>query len=152
MRRENPWIRIYCGCVALALALAGLVHFAALVGGETWLSALHAPPQMIAAYSAGDVMPYVVTSLIGVALIVAAFYLSGAVRYTPRLWLTTPALIVLSLIFWARGLILIPLVLMDQRWLIEVDAFGVVTSVICVLMAIGFTLALFQPVRRPSFR
>ncbi len=152
MRRENSWIRIYCGVVALALALAGLVHFAALVGGEAWLSAMHAPPALIAAYNSGDVLPYVTTGLIGVALIIAAFYVSGAVRITPRLPLTRAALIVLSLIFWARGLVLIPMWLLKFDWLIRPDVFGIASSVICCLMALGFTLALLEPSKRPSFR
>lgn len=141
-------VTLYCGAIALVVALGGVAHFAALLGGAGWLEAMHAPPQLIAAYLAGDPTPYITTGLIGLALLIAAFYLSGAAGLTPRLPLTVPALIVLSLIFWARGLVLIPMMLFGYEWLITADAFGIGSSLLCVLMAMGFTLGLMSALKK----
>lgn len=135
-------IKTYCFIVAITVILGGLAHGAALIGGKDWLVFLHAPPKLVEAYEQGALWPHLLTLAIMAALLIAAAYLLGAVGIGPRLWLMVPALITLSLIFIGRGLILIPLILLDKKWLIAADTFGIVSSALCVFMGSGFVVGL----------
>ena len=97
------------GWLALAACLslgAALLHLAAIVGGPAWYRALGAGERMARASERGDAFPAIVT--LGIALIVAAWaaYAASGAGLLPRLPLLRTALVAITLVYLARGMVL----------------------------------------------
>ncbi|MEG3087359.1 hypothetical protein [Sphingomonas sp. PB4P5] len=99
---RNPWL-LAGGLLSLVAALA---HLACILGGPEWYRAMGAGERMARLVAAGRIGPVVIT--LAIAMILAgfsAYALSGA-GMLPRLPLLRPALIGVTAVYLARGLIL----------------------------------------------
>lgn len=104
--RGTSWL--LCGAV-LSL-LAALLHVGVIVGGPDWYRFFGAPESYAVATQRGSLFPAFVTS--GIAAVLAlwsAFAASGA-GLIPRLPLLRTALVAITAIYLARGLLIIPVV------------------------------------------
>lgn len=117
--------------------LAALLHLACIAGGEEWYRFFGAGEEIALAAARGEVWPHLITACIALVLAIwAAFAFSGGGSIR-RLPLLRTALIVISAIYLARGLIIIPI------WIVEPQAvgpFGVWSSVIVLVYGIAYSL------------
>lgn len=104
--RGTPWL---LGGAALSFAAAAL-HIAMIFGGPEWYRFFGAGEQIATAAERGSLMPAAITSGIAILLTLWALYaLSGAGRVR-RLPLLRTGLVVISAIYLARGLLLVPVI------------------------------------------
>jgi hypothetical protein len=104
---RNPWL-LFGG---VASALAAVAHLVCIAGGSAWYRFLGAPPQVVRAVEFGAWRPAVFTMGIAAGLAIwAAYALSGAgvIRRLPLLRL---ALIGITAVYVARGLLFRPAML-----------------------------------------
>ena len=112
--RRNMWLV----AAGLLSATAALLHLVVIVGGPEYYRFFGAGEGMARAAEAGSMRPALIT--IGIALVLfawSAFAFSGA-RLIPRLPLLRTGLIAISFIYLARGLILLPILLL-RPWLMS---------------------------------
>lgn len=110
MRPHNPWL-IAGGCLSL---IAALLHVAIIVGGPDWYRFFGAGEQMARMAERGRWSPALIT--LGIAAILAtwsayAFAGAGLLR---RLPLMRTALVMITAIYLARGLLLGPVLLQSS--------------------------------------
>lgn len=103
----TPWL---LAGAALSL-LASLLHLGVIAGGPEWYRFFGAPEQYAIAASRGSIVPALVTSgIAGILAAWAAFAASGA-GLLPRLPLLRTALVAITVIYLARGALLVPAIL-----------------------------------------
>jgi hypothetical protein len=106
--RGTPWL---LAGAALSLA-AAVLHIAVIFGGPEWYRFFGAGEEIATAAERGSPMPAIITSGIAFLLMIWALYaLSGAGR-GPRLPLLRTGLVVITAIYLARGLLLVPVMLL----------------------------------------
>ena len=104
--RGKPWLR----AGAALSGLAALLHVAVIFGGPEWYRFFGAGEELAMAASRGEWFPAVVTAAIALVLAVwAVFALSGAGSIM-RLPLLRVALLGISAIYLARGLLIVPVI------------------------------------------
>lgn len=104
---RNPWL-VVGGCLSLA---AALLHVAVIVGGPDWYRFFGAGEAMAGAAEQGRWMPHLVTICIATLLTVWALYAFAGAGLIRRLPLMRTALVVITLIYLARGLLIIPIMI-----------------------------------------
>lgn len=144
------------GCASLGRVVHGraLLHLAIMVGGPAWYRFIGASEGMARLASAGSPYPASITAGIAAGLAVAACYgLSGAGILRPLPWLR-PVLGLIAVVFFARGLLGVPVVLLGSgpylaelrsRWL-----FMVVTSLVCLAVGMGYIVGAAHAGRSPT--
>jgi hypothetical protein len=105
--KRNPWL-IVGGCLSLA---AALLHLAVIGGGPDWYRFFGAGEEMARAAEQGRWMPHLLTIGIAAVLTVWALYAFAGAGLIRRLPLMRTALVVISLIYLARGLLIIPIMM-----------------------------------------
>ena len=129
----SRWL-IIGGWLSLA---ASLLHVAVIFGGPEWYRFFGAGEEIAQAAERGSWMPAIMTTGIAIVLAIwAAYAFSGAGKLA-RLPLLRTGLAVISAIYLARGLALIPLHLCKPEL---TDSFTVWSSLI--VLAYGFAYAL----------
>ena len=104
--RGTPWL---LAGAALSLA-AAVLHIAVIFGGPAWYRFFGAGEEIATAAERGSSMPAIITSGIATLLMLWGLYaLSGAGRLR-RLPLLKTALVLITTIYLARGLLLVPVV------------------------------------------
>ena len=110
MTRRNPWL-IVGGSLSLA---AALLHLAVIAGGPDWYRFFGAGEGMARAAARGSLMPAVITlGIAGILAIWAAYAFAGA-GVIRRLPLMRTALVVISAIYLARGMLILSPSASDQ--------------------------------------
>jgi hypothetical protein len=104
---RNPWL-IVGGCLSLA---AALLHVGVIVGGPDWYRFFGAGEAMARAAEQGRWMPHLVTICIAALLTVWALYAFAGAGLFRRLPLMRIALVLITLIYLARGLLIIPIMM-----------------------------------------
>jgi hypothetical protein len=104
---RNPWL-VAGGCLSLA---AALLHVAVTVGGPDWYRFFGAGEEMARAAEQGRWMPHLITLGIVALLTVWALYAFAGAGLFRRLPMMRTALVVISLIYLARGLLIIPIMM-----------------------------------------
>lgn len=105
--RGNSWL-VVGGCLSL---LASLLHIAVIAGGPDWYRFFGAGEGMARMAERGLWQPAVMTIGIATVLAIWALYaFAGAGRF-PRLPLMRTALVLISGIYLARGLLIIPILI-----------------------------------------
>lgn len=100
---------------ATGLVAGAVVHLTAWLGGPRWMAALGAPPSIVASAAAGS-WPALLGTLAIVALLIGlALCCFLAAARTARSALLRPILALASVIFVARGLLVVPFVVAGQR-------------------------------------
>lgn len=132
---------------ACGSALAALFHLACIVIGERWYRLMGAGEQMATLAAAGHPYPMLITSAISLVLLVWSCYaLSGAGLIRP-LPLRKTALVLISLVLLARGL-LFPLLM--PAFPGNSMTFWYLSSAICVLLGSCFAIGSWQSWQRLS--
>ena len=101
MKAGSAWLTA-AACLSLAAALA---HLAIIAGGPDWYRAMGAGERMARAAERGHAYPALATAAVALILVGwAAFAASGA-GLIVRLPLLRPALVAITLIYLARGMV-----------------------------------------------
>ena len=126
---------------ACGSALAALLHLACIVLGERWYRLMGAGEQMAKLAAAGHPYPIVVTLAISLMLLIWTCYaLSGAGVIQPLPLLKT-ALVLISLVLLARGL-LFPLLM--PAFPGNSITFWYLSSAVCLLLGGCFAIGSWQ--------
>lgn len=91
--------------------LAATLHLAVIAGGPDWYRYFGAGEEMALAAERGAVMPALVTFGIAVILALWGLYAFSGAGLVRRIPLLRPALVGITTIYLARGLLIVPLVI-----------------------------------------
>lgn len=126
---------------AILSAIAAAIHLGIIVGGPAWYRFFGAGERFATASAAGRWYPAVVT--FGIAAVLASwsgYALSGAGVITP-LPLLKVALVIITAIYLARGLVVVPLLVGGRN---KLTPFVVWSSIICLVYGFVHLLGLVQ--------
>jgi hypothetical protein len=127
----------------VASALAGLLHVAIPIGGPSWYAFFGAPRRLVEAARLGDPRAALTCAAIACILFVFAAYAFSGSGVIPKLPLLKPALAFMAAVFLVRGIAFVPAILIAPSWMghhfdyRHVDAFVVVTSLVCIAIGLG---------------
>ncbi len=114
--------------------VAALLHIAIILGGAQWYRFFGAGEEMAGMAESGSWYPSVITLCISLVLFVWALYAFSGAGVILRLPMLKPGLVVITVIYLARGLILVPVLIRKPE---IVDGFLVWSS----LISLGYGLA-----------
>lgn len=121
---------------------AALLHVGIVLGGPEWYRFFGAGERMARMAARGSVQPAIITLGIAAVLGVWAAYAFSGAGVIRRLPLLRVALPLIALVYLARGILGIPLVLLvDDLYTNQLRAkmtFMIVTSAICVLLGVCY--------------
>ena len=121
--------------------LASLLHLACILGGSEWYRFFGAGEPIARAAERGELFPHVLTFGIAAVLAVwAAYAFSGAGRVR-RLPLLRTALVAIAAIYLARGLILVPILVLKPA---QADSFTVWSSLIVLVYGAFYALGAWR--------
>jgi hypothetical protein len=126
---------------ALLSAAAAILHLAVIAGGPDWYRFFGTGEEMARMAERGSPVPALVT--LGIAAVLAtwsAYALAGAGRLR-RLPLMRTALVAITAVYLARGLILFPALALDPE---SVDAFALWSSLIVLVYGIVHAVGTFR--------
>jgi putative oxidoreductase len=135
---------ILTGIVAL---IGALLHIAIMLGGPDWYDFFGAPEGLVQMARAGSLRAPISCLIIAGILFVFAAYAFSAAGLIKRLPLLRIITGLIATVLVVRGLTFIPLILWKPKILSgicdcrSVDAFILVTSLICLAMGIGYAMA-----------
>jgi hypothetical protein len=153
----SQFVKSYLVFVGLAAAAGALLHIAILSGGPDWYAFFGAPQGLVDMARAGNVRAPISCLVIAAFLsLLAAYAFSGAgvIRRLPFLRLVLSSIAGVLIL---RGILFVPLILWRPGTLSgicecrSVDAFIIVTSVLCLAMGIGYALGALAA-RNNSFK
>ena len=121
-------------------ALAALLHLAVIFGGPDWYRFFGAGEGMARMAERGMIQPTLITLGIASVLAVWAAYAFSGAGLIGRLPLLRTGLVVITLIYLARGLIVIPAVLMNR----EINAFGWWSSLIVLAYGLAYLIGTWR--------
>lgn len=142
----SQFVKSYLLLAGIAASAGALLHIAILFGGPDWYAFFGAPKGLVAMARGDNIRPPITCLVIAAFLsLIAAYAFSGAgvIRRLPFLRFGLAA-IAGGLIL--RGVLFIPLILLRPGALSRVcdcrsvDAFIVTTSVLCLVMGVGYAL------------
>ena len=142
----SQFVKSYLVFVGVVAAAGALLHIAILFGGPDWYAFFGAPQGLVDMARAGNVRAPISCLVIAAFLwLLAAYAFSGAgvIRRLPFLRLV---LSFIAGVLILRGILFVPLILWRPGTLSgicecrSVDAFIIVTSVLCLAMGIGYAL------------
>ena len=104
IRQANAWL-VIAGSMN---ALASLIHVGCIVAGPSWYRFFGAPEPLIRAVENGDpTLDWITAGIAGILAIWSAYAFSGA-GLIRRLPLVRTALVAITTIYLARGLLIVP--------------------------------------------
>lgn len=121
-------------------ALAALLHVAVIFGGPDWYRFFGAGEGMARMAERGMIEPTLIT--LGITAILAgwaAYAFSGA-GVIPRLPLLRTALVAITVVYLARGLVVIPAALMNR----DINAFGWWSSAIVLVYGVVYLIGTWR--------
>lgn len=117
--------------------VAALLHVGIIFGGPAWYRFFGAGERMASMDAAGSVFPALLTAAIAALLLVWGLYaFSGAGLLRP-LPLLKPALLLITLVYLLRGLVLLPMLIFMPG---QVNAFAVWSSLICLGYGLAYAM------------
>jgi hypothetical protein len=121
--------------------IASLLHVGVIIGGPDWYRFFGAGEDMAQLAERGSLYPVLIT--IGIALIVAiwgwfAFAGAGLVRKPPLL---RTGLVVISVVYLARGLIIFPMALFVPE---KINSFAVWSSLIVLIYGLFYAVGTWK--------
>ncbi|HRH19876.1 MAG TPA: hypothetical protein PLE81_04470 [Brevundimonas sp.] len=133
---RQPFL-ILAGSLSL---LAAVLHLAVIVGGPDWYRFFGAGEGMARMAERGMIQPTLITiGIVAVLAIWAAYAYSGA-GVIPRLPLLRTGLVVITGIYLARGLLVIPAFAMGR----EINAFGWWSSLIVLIYGLAYLIGTWR--------
>lgn len=121
----------------ISTATASLLHIAIIFGGPEWYRFFGAGEEMATMAEQGSIIPTAVTLFVATVLMLWSAYALSAAGMIGKLPFRRSALVIISAIFLARGVTLLPLWLLEPE---KVNGFWIVSSLIC--LAIGCCYAI----------
>ena len=110
MTHKNPWL-IAGGLLS---AVAALLHLACIIEGPAWYRVFGAPEPLIVALENGDpTLHWITAGIVALLAIWSAYAFAGA-GVVRRLPLMRTALVAISAIYLARGVLIVPVLLQEQ--------------------------------------
>ncbi len=134
---------IFTGMLALAGAL---LHIAIMIGGPAWYDFFGAPEGLVQMARNGNLRAPISCLVIASMLFVFAAYAFSGAALIKRLPLLRLVMALIAVVLILRGVLFIPLILFQPGLLSgvcdcrSIDTFIVVTSLVCLVMGIGFVL------------
>ncbi|TVP44139.1 MAG: hypothetical protein EA341_17135 [Mongoliibacter sp.] len=117
-------------------SIVSFMHVGIVIGGPDWYRFFGAGEGMAQQAEMGMSEPILVTLFISFILAVWALYAFSGAGLIPKLPLMKPVLIAICIVFFLRGLLGVPMVIMmDHPYLNELQAkmtFMVISSIICL--------------------
>jgi len=135
MMRE-PFL-ILAGWLSL---LAAVLHLAVIVGGPDWYRFFGAGEGMAGMAERGMIQPTLITLGIAAVLAIWAAYAFSGAGMIGKLPLLRTGLVVITLIYLARGLLIIPAALMQR----EINAFGWWSSLIVLGYGVAYLIGTWR--------
>lgn len=117
--------------------LAALLHIAVIFGGGDWYRFFGAGETMATLAEAGSLIPTLATLGIASVLLVWGLYAFSGAGLVRRLPFLRTGLALISLVYLARGLFLVPAYLIAPQ---VIDAFAVWSSLICLGYGVCYAL------------
>ena len=150
MPNRREWLR----WGAWLTAVVALLHLAIVVGGPAWYRFFGAGERMARLAARGAVYPAALTvGIAGVLAVWALYGLSGA-GVIRRLPLLRPALVLIAVVYAARGLLGVPAALLGEGpYAAELRGrmpFMLVTSGVCLALALSYAAGAAQLDPRPG--
>lgn len=142
----SQFAKHYLFITGLAASAGAVLHIAILFGGPDWYAFFGAPQRLVDMARAGNIRAPISCLVIAAFLaLLAAYAFSGAgvIRRLPFLRLVLAAVAGVLIL---RGALFVPLILWRPGALSgicecrSVDAFIIVTSVLCLAMGVGYAL------------
>lgn len=139
----------------IATSAGAVLHIAILFGGPGWYAFFGAPQGLVDMARAGNIRAPISCLVIATFLaLLAAYAFSGAglIRRLPFLRLVLAAIAGVLIL---RGVLFVPLILWRPGTLSGicdcrgVDAFVIVTSVLCLALGVGYALGAWATPNRP---
>lgn len=135
--------------------LASLLHVLIILGGPDWYRFFGAGEEMAQMAARGDAYPAVITSFISLILLLWGLYGYSAAGFIRPLPLLRPALLVIAIIFLARGLLAIPLLFWtdDHLYLQELASsmtFMMISSAISVGAGLCYLISFMEKRQQPA--
>ena len=133
-------------------AIAAILHIAVIVGGSDWYRFFGAGEQMAQMAANGEFYPPAITLFIAFILLIWSLYAFSAAGVIPRLPLVRTALVLISLIYLARGtgglfLMLFP----TNPQVVELGmSFMLWSSVVCLLYGVFYSIGTWAAWRELS--
>jgi hypothetical protein len=135
MTSQNPFLL----AGAVLSALASLAHIGVIFGGPSWYRFFGAGERMARAAEARRWYPTLVT--IAIAAVLAGFsaYALAGAHLIEQLPLTRPILLIITLIYLGRGLVILPVAVFAPR---HATRFLVWSSLICLVYGTAYLAGL----------
>jgi len=125
-------------------AMAAVLHLAIIAGGPDWYRFFGAGEQMARMAEAGHWYPVVVTLGIATMLGIWAAYAFSGAGLIRRLPLLRTALVIISLVYLARGLILIPAMMINPQGIAGLAAFTWWSSLIVLTYGLVYAVGTWR--------
>ena len=148
MRPSNPWL-VTGGWLSAA---AAVLHVGVIIGGPNWYRFFGAGEDMASAAELGSAFPAAVTFGIAIILSIWAAYAFAGAGLIRRLPLMRTALVLISAVYLARGVILVPMLVLYPHARVAVGPFEIWSSVIVLVYGITYAVGTWQAWPRLSKR
>ena len=146
-RADTAWWSLLIG--GGLTALASLLHVAIILSGPSWYRFFGAGERMARLASRGAVYPTVLTAAIAVVLGIWSLYAYSGAGLIRRLPLLRPTLAAIAAVYFIRGIIGVPAVLLiDTPYALELRArpvFMLSTSLICCALGSCYAAGALAP-------
>lgn len=126
---------------AMLSGIAALLHIVIIIGGAPWYRFFGAGEKFASAAAAGQSYPAVVTSLIAMILSIWALYALSGAGVLPRLPWLSPILVIITSIYFLRGLLIVPLLTVIRE---RSTPFLIWSSVTCLVYGAVHLFGLLQ--------
>lgn len=120
--------------------LAAALHLAVIVGGPDWYRFFGAGEGMARMAERGMIQPTLITLGIAAVLAIWAAYAFSGAGLIGKLPLLRTGLVVITLIYLARGLLVVPAALMQR----EINAFGWWSSLIVLIYGLAYLIGTWR--------
>jgi hypothetical protein len=138
MKRHTNYALLLGGGLSL---LAGLLHVAIIIGGTAWYRFFGAGERLAAMAAAGSLVPGLLTAGVAAILFLWSGYAFAGVGIIFPLPLLKPALILISGIYLARGLALLPITIFQPE---RANGLMIVSSLVCLIMGLSYAVGIRQ--------
>lgn len=145
--------RRYIILTGIAALVGALLHIAIMIGGPDWYDFFGAPQGLVQMARDGNPRAPISCLIISGILFIFTAYAFSAAGLIKRLPLLRTITALIATVLILRGLIFIPLILLNPEMLSgicdcrNIDTFIVATSLLCLALGIGYGLAAIFPNR-----
>lgn len=150
--------RNYLILAGIATSAGAVLHVAIMFGGPDWYAFFGAPQGLVDMARAGNIRAAISCLVIAAFLAVLAAYAFSGAGLMRRLPFLRFALFSIAGVLVLRGALFVPLILWRPATLSgicdcrSIDAFIVVTSLLCLVLGVGYALGAWATPARPFER